>query len=258
MLRVAGLWRTVRQTGAGLSVFFFNRIVSLLLYDRTTYEREKMTENILLKRVIMHGAFAHVTVSTLDEPLVLRAETVLMLRLAEGTVVTQSQVEQLVAEAAHQACMREATRLLALRQHSIGELELKLRRKGFEREVAERVIGDFKTQRLLDDSQYAQAVAESLLRRRPCGRGYLLSHLQRRRVDREVAADAVDMVLSEYRQEDLAVAALRKRWREYGQFELETARRKAYNYLARRGFSFQQARAAFDCVQQQETNGGDD
>jgi len=239
-------------------------VFSLTILTLTYYTAGKLfrgdsvTENILLKKIVMNGPFAHLTISSLPHPLVLRAETVLGLRLVEGTVLTDSQVERLVTEADHQACSREATRLLALRQHSTGELRLKLRKKGFEWATADRVIGEFKKRRLLDDAQYAQAVAESLLRRRPCGRAYLLSHLQRRQVEREIAAYAVDVVLQDYQQNDLAVEALRKRWREYAQFELETARRKAYNYLARRGFSFEQARAAFDCVRQQETNGGDD
>ena len=73
-----------------------------------------------------------------------------------------------------------------------------------------------------------------------------------------LATGIVEEVLAAHRMQDLAVAALERRWREYRQFELETARRKAYNYLARRGFTYEQARAAFDYIAHKEANGGND
>ena len=43
-----------------------------------------------------------------------------------------------------------------------------------------------------------------------------------------------------------SMGAAAKRWAHLGQFELEVARNKSYNYLSRRGFSYPAARAAFE------------
>ena len=217
-----------------------------------------MTERIKLEKVIVRGSRASLVISSHDEPLTVRPEIVHHFQLVAGTVLTQSQVDSLLAESARMNCVNTATRLLAMRQHSTEELRFKLRRKEHDSEVIDAVITEFKQLRLLDDAAYARTIAESTLRKQPCGRAYLLSRLDHRRIDRALAAHAVDEVLAAHQVKDLAVAALQRRWREYSQFELETARRKAYNYLARRGFNFEQARAAFDYIAHKETIGGND
>jgi len=217
-----------------------------------------MTERIKLEKVMIRGSRASLVISSQDEPLTVRPEVVHHYRLEAGTVLTRSQVDHLLAESARMKCVNAATRLLAMRQHSIEELRFKLRRKEHEVEVIDTVIAEFKQLKLLDDAAYARTIVESVLRKQPCGRAYLLSRLDRRRIDRTVATHAADEALSAHQAKDLAVAALQRRWREYRQFELETARRKAYNYLARRGFNFEQARAAFDYIAHKETIGGND
>lgn len=215
-----------------------------------------MEERISLTQLRLLGTHAEVELSSHEKPLLIPLEEAHRFRLVEGTVLTPAQVTQLETEAERFAARRETTRLLALRPHSVEELRLKLRKKQFGEEVIGEVIRDFKERGMLDDAQYAHMLAESLVRRKPCGRGYLISYLQDKRIDRFLAADAADAVLAEYNQDELAVRALRSRWREFGQFDLETAQRKAYNYLARRGFSFEATRAAFQILASESTDGG--
>ena len=210
-----------------------------------------MSEKIILDVVKIRGSRATLELSTHEEPLVIDAGIAYDWRLAAGTVLTPSQVDRLESEAERFQVRETATRLLALRQHSVGELRSKLRRKGFDSEITGEVVNDFKERRLLDDTEYARTLAEQVVNRKPCGRAYILAHLRRKRVSSELAAEAADMVLSHYDLEDLAVRA-------FSQFELETARHKAYNYLARRGFTYDISRAAFDTVIEEETNGGQD
>lgn len=217
-----------------------------------------MSERVVLNEVKIRGSQAALELSTHEKVLYVPVETVYRFGLAAGTVLTASQVGQLEIEAERLACRSEATRLLALRQHSVGEVRQKLRRKGFDPEIATEVIGAFKQQGLLDDGWYARTLAEGLLRRKPCGRAFVVAHLQRKSIERTLAEDTADMVLAEQDPEELAARALQRRWVEFSQFELETARRKAYNYLARRGFTHEQARAAFDAMAQQDNNGGYD
>jgi regulatory protein len=217
-----------------------------------------MTQKITLDKIKLRGSRAVVEISSLDEPLILDIEAAHRHQLTAGTVITPAQVAELEEESARFQCREDATRLLAMRQHSVGELRLKLRRKGHDRAITDDVVRSFKRQGILDDAQYAQLLAEQLISRKPCGKGYLMAHLQRRQIDRSLAEDVAAMVLSDYRYEDLALQALRRRWPGYAKFDLETARRKAYTYLARRGFTHEAARAAFDQLTQEETDGGTD
>ncbi|MBU8934111.1 MAG: recombination regulator RecX [candidate division Zixibacteria bacterium] len=211
------------------------------------------TDQIILNQIIHKGGKVLVSLSSLDESLRISEEALYRHRLVEGTVLTPAQVEQLITEAKHWQCRQEAMRLLALRQHATRELLFKLGRKDFDRELVGEVVAEMTRQGLLDDAQHAYNLGMALLRRRPCGRPYLVAHLQKKYIDRSIAEDAAEACLSGTEESDLAGDALRQRSREYEKFELEVARRKAYNYLARRGFSYGAVKTAIDELIDRET-----
>lgn len=207
-----------------------------------------MEAPIRIDKLASQGASFLVSVSTLEEPLLISAEFVMDNRLVEGITLTPPQLEQLRLAADLLACKREAGRLLALRERSVGEMEFKLRQKGFGTDVIKSIIATFRRSGHLDDTVYAAKLAEYTLRRSPSGRAYLVATLRRKLIGRELAERTVDALMSRQSEEEIAVRALRKRWSQYRQLELETARRKAYNYLSRRGISYQAARAAFETL----------
>ncbi len=217
-----------------------------------------MIEEIRLNAVRFQGVAVVVEISTLEYPLVIDLETAHQYRLSAGTVITPSQLAALETAALRYACRNEATRLIALRPHAVDELRLKLRRKEFPDDLVREVVANFKQRGILDDAQYAYQLARSLVARKPCGRAYLIGHLQSKHIDRFLASEVADVVLGPEDATALATRALRARWREFGQFDLETARRKSYNYLARRGFTFDATQAAFESLATESTDGGHD
>jgi regulatory protein len=186
------------------------------------------------------------TISGEEAVLVVPSEFVARANLRPGVVLHDRQLAELRHLAALLACERKTLRLLAMREHSEGELRRKLRRAGFEREIAEEMIGKYRKQGALDDARFAQMIGNSLMRRRPCGRAYLCACLQRKLVSRSLAEETAQMLLAGQDETELATAALQQRRQSFEQFELERARRKAYNYLARRGFGHATSRAAFE------------
>jgi regulatory protein len=211
-------------------------------------------EKIRILKLVRSGTEVAVTVSTLDTPVVLPEESVHKFRLKEGIVITAAQLAALQSQSELFRRDREVARLLALREHSIGELRVKLKRKSFASNMVRRVIQKYKKQGLLDDARFALAAAKNLLARRPCGRSFLSAYLQGKMIDRALAEQTVDAIMADVDESELARKALQSRWREFSHFELETARRKSYNYLVRRGFSYEAAKEAFEqlCNRQQE------
>lgn len=205
-----------------------------------------MSGNIKLTKLSRSGSKVTIKLSSLDESLVVSEEIVYRHRLIEGIMLTVSQVEQLRLESDLLRCDQTALRMLAGRSYSTGELKRKLRLKKFNLPVIEQIIKKYRRQGVLDDSQYAYEAASRLVEERPCGRSFLTAYLQKKLIDRQLAENAVELVLGSRDEEEDALTMLRKRWREFSQFELEVARKKAYNYLARRGFSYDAARKAFD------------
>ncbi len=205
-----------------------------------------MSSQIKIVKLIRSGNRVKIVLSNLEQPLVVSEETIHRYRLVDGVVITESQLNVLQQESDLYQCDSEAARLLALRQHSVGELRSKLKRKQFVTTAIDEVIKKYRQRGVLDDAQFAYNLARSMVESRPCGISYLTAYLQKKMIDRPLAEQTAQMVLSNSDDTDRAFAALERKWALLSQFELETARNKAYNYLARRGFSYDAARKAFD------------
>ena len=203
-----------------------------------------MADSITLEKIVYRGKNVALELSSLTYPLIISEELVHKFRLVEGIVLTPSQVERLIAEAEQLRCEETATRLLARRQHSVGELKIKLRQRRFTAETIDLILEKYINTGLLDDTRYAYELAEYMVEQRPCGKSYLTAFLQRKFIDRATAEQVVRMVFADRDETEIAVAALRKRWREFAQFELEAIQRKSYTYLTSRGFTFAVAKEA--------------
>jgi len=208
---------------------------------------DNKSENPLkLLKIKRKGSVATLIISTLNETLLVTEESLYQHKLVEGIILTLSQLEILENESEALKCENEATRLLALREHSTREITLKLKRKQFSNEIIEKIIEEMKSLGHLDDFRLANNFAELLIKRKPSGRSYICSFLQKKYFDRDLSERVADMVLSGVDENEQAEHALNQKVRQYAKFELESARRKAYNYLARRGFSYNAAKNAVE------------
>ncbi len=205
-----------------------------------------MNDQIKLTRLNVSTNSAELTISGEEETLVVPIESVYRNRLVEGIVITPAQLRKLQNEAELYRCDRRAARLLAMRDHSIGELKAKLRQRKHAEATVQATVGKYIKNGSLDDERYALNAARTLLKRKPCGQSYLSAYLQKRRIARDLAEQTAEMLFAGENIDELAVAALEHNWPRLAQFELETARNKAYNYLARRGFDYGSSKAAFE------------
>jgi len=144
--------------------------------------------------------------------------------------------------------------LLARREYSVGQMRQKLKTRGFEPKVVNALILELQKEGLLNDERFARNVVDVMLRRKPAGRAYLVAHLRKKRIARETAVDIVDGILDKTDESDLAEKLLRTRWRYFSKFEVETSRRKAYNYLSRRSIGYEAAKSAFDKLLKEEND----
>ncbi|MFQ5454288.1 MAG: regulatory protein RecX [Candidatus Zixiibacteriota bacterium] len=189
-----------------------------------------------------------ITLSNLEKPLIVSENTVYRYKLVDGIVITPSQFDILKHESLLFQCHREVTRLIALREHSTGEIRTKLKQKGFESEIIKETVKKFESRGLLNDAQFALNLAQRIINDKPCGKPYLTASLQRKMIDRELVEETIENVLANQDEIDLAHKALKKRWHEFSQFELEVARKKSYNYLARRSFGYEAVKNAFELL----------
>ena len=144
-----------------------------------------------------------------------------------------------------------ALRALARRDHSIAELERKLRARKISGTVADAVITRLVQSGYLDDRRFAERWAESAVRN---GRGYgvrLRQELARRGVSREIIEEVLTGIAETHAEDDTLAALAERRFAGFVPGAAsDRDKQRVVAYLQRRGFSlsaiFRYFRAADD------------
>ncbi|HEX6749692.1 MAG TPA: regulatory protein RecX [Longimicrobium sp.] len=169
--------------------------------------------------------------------LALAAELVLAELLRVGDEVDDERLAALEAKDRAWKARDAALSLLSYRARSAAELTRRLRRKGFDDEVAEETVGRLGEMGMVDDAAFAESFVRDRVRLRPQGKRRLAGELRAKGVDAETARAAIAEVMEreEATELDLARAAA-ARWKPRPGEDAAKARRRLHAFLARRGF----------------------
>jgi len=128
--------------------------------------------------------------------------------------------------------------LLSYRSRSCQELQDRLVKKGYEREVVQEVVEELKSLHYLDDHTFAREWVEMRLREKR-GKILIRQELLKKGIDKEVIDDSIaegfNKVASS--EDELAWRAIEKMISRYQKLEKSKAYRRIKNFLIRRGFS---------------------
>jgi regulatory protein len=119
-----------------------------------------------------------------------------------------------------------------------------MRERLLEKEWAEEAIVDRVVERLkelgyLNDEQFAASYASARLSARPLGRTRLRRDLQNKKLPSQITEQTLDEVYADGGEEDLIDRAIAKRLRLKGAPKTPEDVKKLFDYLMRRGFSYQ-------------------
>jgi len=162
--------------------------------------------------------------------------------LRRGDVVTAERLETLRQADERQQARESALRLLAYRPRSEAELRSRLARRGLPLSAVENAIEHLRQQGLVDDAAFARYWVEARQRSSPRGR-YLL---QRELLAKGVAAETAGEALAAVVDEEAARRAAAKKARSLRNLDYATFRRRLGQFLLRRGFPYETARALVD------------
>jgi regulatory protein len=130
-----------------------------------------------------------------------------------------------------------AFKLLSYRGRSEKELEERLIKKGITKTVASSTIKYLKHLGLIDDMSLAETLKREALTTK------LLSQNGARRfiLNRGIPCEIVNQILSNDRSEDIENARrlIDKKLKAFKDYSSDTAKRRLYNLLLRRGYSFE-------------------
>jgi len=145
--------------------------------------------------------------------------------------------------------MKRAITLLAAKPRSVAELRERLLEKLWTDEtIVDAVIERLREYRYLDDDQFAGDLAASRLRQRPQGRRRLEQTLREKKLDKEVVTRALDSAFEKLPENQLIRTAIEKRVRIKGVPRTHDEKRKLYDYLLRRGFSYDAIREGISSI----------
>jgi len=143
---------------------------------------------------------------------------------------------ELSPEQAWQKAKEVCFDLLAARPRTQEELRQALRRKGFDAELGETLLGRLDQAKLVDDAAFAEQWVRSRHAYQGLARSALVAELKRKGVDTEVAARAAGEIDRES-EEERARELVRKRLRSMSGLDEQTATRRLLGTLARKGYS---------------------
>jgi regulatory protein len=125
--------------------------------------------------------------------------------------------------------------LLAARPRTQEELRQALRRKGFDEETSETLLGKLDRAGLVNDAEFAELWVKSRHANQGLSRTALVAELRRKGVDGEIAAQAAGEVDRES-EEQRARELVRKKLGSLGNVDEQTALRRLLGFLARKGY----------------------
>ncbi|NWG14452.1 MAG: regulatory protein RecX [Acidobacteria bacterium] len=134
-----------------------------------------------------------------------------------------------------QALMHKATRLLARRAHSRGELHAKLAKSADPADL-EAVLDRLEELGLLNDAEYAYNFASSRIRERSWGSARVYQALLRRKVPAAVAARTMERIRGETDDRALIETYLERYWRTRSRPRNRAELSRLIGHLSRRGY----------------------
>ena len=133
-----------------------------------------------------------------------------------------------------------AVKLLAAKPRSVAELrERLLRGKNVDEEIVETVIARLREYGYLNDERFAFSYASYKVKQKPVGRRRLERDLKFKKIESNVANEALEMVFAETSEEQLIDEAIAKRLRIHGRPKNRAEAKSLFDHLLRRGFAFE-------------------
>ena len=163
-------------------------------------------------------------------------------QMRPGDLIEPEQIDALAEADARQSAMQAAAAMLARRQHSERELRRKLSMRRMAADVIDETVEKLRAARLIDDAEFARGWVQARDEGSPRGRRLLTQELRARGVQVHVAASAVAAVSDE----EAVHRAAERRARSLASLEYPVFRARMASFLQRRGFGWEESRAAID------------
>jgi regulatory protein len=163
-------------------------------------------------------------------------KTVEDMDLKIGKLIDEKDLEKITSQEELNKTQAYALMLLGYRERSLQEMRMRMRQKGYEEKLIEKVVKYLKDQNLINDKRFARLWAESRIKK-GYGSWRIKSELEQKGVDREMVDEILKDLYSGVDEVQVALDLIKeKRWVSK---EPQRLTERVSNLLRRRGFSFE-------------------
>lgn len=166
----------------------------------------------------------------------LHADVVLNHYLNVGSELSAEMIEKLQQEDEIKKAITAALNLLSFRPRASGELERKLREKGYSPESAEAAVARMHDLGYLNDADFANRWIENRQEHKPRSRRLLQQELRQKGIDNEVIEEAMAEIVIDEVADALEIA--QKKAGSMQGLDQQTRHRRLSGFLGRRGYGF--------------------
>lgn len=166
----------------------------------------------------------------------LGVDVLLEFGLAQGMALSDEQVREILAREEIVTATNAALNLLAYRARASGEMETRLRQKGFSLEAIAATMEKLRSWRYLDDADFASQWVGNRQAHRPRSRRVLAQELRAKGIDRDTIEETLESTEIDEAADALAIA--QAKWPSLQNLEPEVRRRRLAAFLGRRGYGY--------------------
>ncbi len=207
--------------------------------QKSSYAKASERHGIRRFNVYLDGEFAFGA----DEDLVVNR------RLVVGKKILPEDLQKILFEAEAGKLMERMYRWFSIRQHSEKEVRDYFRVKNAEFRVKEKeqiselavesLVESLKKKGMINDLEFARAWTEARRKSKQKGLKAIKAELFQKGIDKEIIEEVISGQVTGYSEEDLARQALEKKMKVWKNLEPQELKRKAFEYLARKGFEYE-------------------
>ena len=175
-----------------------------------------------------------------SEKLEIYYDVYLTISLFKGDEVTQKKIVEIKLMNAEFEVKNSAFRYLSNRNHSALELRTKLKKKGFDSEIIQKIIVELKDKKYLDDFVFAENFVRNRVERRKEGIVKITSELYKKGISREIIEEVTSSINENPKNFENAFQLGKNKYEKIqkrGDTDKNKIKSKLFNFLKGRGFT---------------------
>ena len=194
-------------------------------------------EMIKIVKVHKQGMYYHISCSN-DDTIKFDSEIYFKYNLSVNAIFDEIKFASIIEENCFRICMNTGARLLTQRMHSVYELELKLKKRGFLTKTISAVICECEKMNLLNDEYFTKCYIDELLYKGQ-GKFKIINSLRKRGISKEIMDIHLKEINDPVAEEERAINAMNKKIKflAYKKLEPYKLKENLMRHLISKGFS---------------------